>query len=200
MFCRFSSIKTQNFEFGRKMKIVKILKNIFKKLDFGLWIWILCITSSKKVYYLYPKNIDILLLSKFSKIQNFDFFGVQIDMAYFINLNTSLFFDAQRAKSPLQALPCLQLAVTLKILLWPMEVKRWPWSKSLLKHFFITFDELSNAVCPSSLALLAMKITGESACFWQFFCFWGAILRTHNLNQKFMKYIFMTLIPKPKKI
>jgi len=91
MFCRFSSIKTQNFEFGRKMKIVKILKNIFKKLDFGLWIWILCITSSKKVYYLYPKNIDILLLSKFSKIQNFDFFGVQIDMAYFINLNTSLF-------------------------------------------------------------------------------------------------------------
>jgi len=172
MFCRFSSIKTQNFEFGRKkLKIVKILKNIFKKLDFGLWIWILCITSSKKVYYLYPKNIDILLLSKFSKIQNFDFFGVQIDMAYFINLNTSLFFDAQRAKSPLQALPCLQLAVTLKILLWPMEVKRWPWSKSLLKHFFITFDELSNAVCPSSLALLAMKITGESACFWHILSF-----------------------------
>jgi len=59
----------------KNLKIVKILKNIFKKIDFGLWIWILCITSSKKVYYLYPKNIDILLLSKFSRIQNFDFLG-----------------------------------------------------------------------------------------------------------------------------
>ena len=50
--------KNRNFEF---VKILKILKNIFKNLDFGLRIWILCITCSKKVYYLHPQNIDTLL-------------------------------------------------------------------------------------------------------------------------------------------
>ena len=44
-----------------KIKILKNLEIYFLKLDFRLWISFLCMTSSKKVFYLYPQNIDSLL-------------------------------------------------------------------------------------------------------------------------------------------
>jgi len=69
------------------------------------------------------------------------------------------FFDAQRPKPPLQALPCIRDGPWP---LWPLEVELWPWSKSFQGNVLIIFDELSNAVCPSSLALLVTKIAGKS--------------------------------------
>jgi len=86
------------------------------------------------------------------------FWGVKIDFAYFLTFIPA-FFDAQRPKPPLQALPCIRDGPWP---LWPLEVKLWPWSKSCQSNVLIIFDELSNAVCPSSLALLVTKMAGKS--------------------------------------
>ena len=161
-------------------------------MNFGFRIWFVCITQRKKVYTFTHKisivlqyfvgegNILFLLYVMhrnqiqnrklhvlqifFEMFQNLDFWSVKIDMACLVNPKTILFYS-QRAKPPLQALPCLRWAVTLKILPWPLEVKLWPWSKVDWNTFLIIFDELVNVIFPISLALLVTKIADEGLTF-----------------------------------
>ena len=39
-----------------------------------------------------------------------------------------------------------EMGVTYKIIIWPLEVKLWPWSKSCQNTSLLIFDELSNAI------------------------------------------------------
>ena len=111
------------------------------------------------------KFSKIFFLSTFLHFTNFDFWWVKIYIAYLVNPKTRLFRFTTPEAEPLQALPCLRWAVTLKILPWPLEVKLWPWSKINWRTFLINFDELSNAIFSSSLALLGTKIAIGSVTF-----------------------------------
>ena len=71
---------------------------------------------------------------------------------------------------------------------------------NLTRYFLNNFSRAFECRFSSSLALLVMKIACESVYFWQILSFSSAILRTQNFNKKIIKIIFMTLIPKGKKI
>jgi hypothetical protein len=69
---------------------------------------------------------------------------------------------AQRAKLPLQALPCSLDGRDLENHSLTSGGQTATLVKTLSNNVLIIFDELSNAVCPSSLALLVTKIAGKS--------------------------------------
>jgi len=100
------------------------------------------------------------------------------------------FFDAQRPKPPLQALPCIRDGP------WPLISFFDLWrsncdlgQKVYWSNFLIIFDGLSNAVCPSFLALLVTKIAGEDATF----CLGGQFWKWNSPPRHFL--ISTILVP-----